>query len=81
MASYSYPTQVKIVVAAMAIHSFIIEQKFDDEILKTFEDEDCHVNNSDCENMDDTPNTFDDTEMGVIRNRIRDEIVSSREER
>ena len=64
-------------VAGMAIHNFIIEQRFGDEILETFEDEDCHMNNSDCVNMDETPNTLDDIEMGVVRDRIRDEIISS----
>ena len=84
MAPYPYPTQVKIVVASMVIHNFIIEQRYGDEILEAFEDENCYVNNShtsngDCENMEETPNTPDDTEMRIVRNRIRDQIVSSRE--
>lgn len=32
--------------------------------------------NGDYKNMDETPNTFDDTKMGVVRDHIQDEIIS-----
>ena len=68
----------------MVKHNFNIEQRFDDEILEAFQYEDCYVNNSymtngDCDNIDETPNTPNDTEIGIIRDRIRDQIVSSHE--
>ena len=80
MSPYPCPSQVKIVVAVMALHNFIIEQGLDDEILQAFDDEGFCVNESGFHNEEQEEKTVipDDNELGILRDRIRDEIIASR---
>ena len=78
MPPYQYPTQVKIVIAAMALHNFIIEEGLDDDILQAFDDENCCVNQYGTDIEEEETNVFDDNEMTLLRDRIRDQINASR---
>lgn len=78
MPPFSYKKQVKIVVAAIVVHNFIVDQGLQDEILFAFQDEEVQVNNDQpTMHEDDEASVPNDTLMRVIRDRIRDEIASS----
>ena len=76
MPPYQHPTQVKIVVACMAIHNFIVEQHQMDEVLKQVGIDEAIVepNEEADDNEDDDPMTLDESDMGAVRDGIRDQI-------
>ena len=75
MPPYQYPTQVKIVVACIAIHNFIIKQHQMDEVLEQAEIDKVIVEpNEKVDDEDDEPMTLDESNMGVVCDGIRDQI-------
>ena len=80
MSPYPYPNLVKIVVAAMALYSFIIKQGLEDEILQASNDECFCVNESGFHNEEQEEETVtpDNNELGILRDRIYDDIIASR---
>ena len=83
MPPYEFKTQVRIVVAAMAVHNFIIEQRMQDDFLSTYGNEEMQVgledDNVGIEAIDnDQETTLDEIEMGVVRDNIRDAICMAR---
>ena len=78
MPPYNYKKQVKIVIACMVLHNFIIEQRVVDEVLEeSFVDEDI-APEEDIDNNNDEPTTLDEIRMGDYRNAIRDLIADCR---
>ncbi|KAK1298553.1 hypothetical protein QJS10_CPB14g01405 [Acorus calamus] len=79
MPNYSYETQVKIVIATIAIHNFIIEQRISDEVLQFSQDT---MNGQQSTNDGDSnpgqENTNDLTmSMSAMRDSIRDQIAAA----
>ena len=77
MPPFSYKKQVKIVVATLVVHNFIVDQGLQDEILFAFQDEEVQVNNDQPTMHEDDDAIPYETLMGVIHDHIRDEIASS----
>ncbi|MQM06512.1 hypothetical protein Taro_039336 [Colocasia esculenta] len=81
MPPYSFPKQVKIVVASMTIHNFLIDQKMSDSMYMEFADENRFelermggsASNTSEEDIN-SNNMVDSSDMATIRDRIRDEI-------
>ena len=69
---------MKIVIACVALHNFIIEQRVVDGVLEeSFVDEDIALE-EDIDNDNVEPTTLDEIGMGDYRNAIRDLIVDAR---
>ena len=79
MAPFSYLKQVKIVIAAMTLHNFIVEQNMSDELLSQFSQEDLTTNNcTDNEIVSMKASGQDTSQMEEIRDCIRDSIATCR---
>ena len=67
MQLFDYPTQVRIVVACMTLHNFIVEQHLMDDVLEEVEI-DKTVVEPEPETNDESEDlvTLDETDMGII---------------
>ncbi|KAK1290524.1 hypothetical protein QJS10_CPB18g00717 [Acorus calamus] len=76
MPNYSCKTQVKIVIAAIAIHNFIIESHVSDEVLNQFDHDNIGQNstNDDGDSYPEQANS-DDFAMSTLHDSIKDQIV------
>ena len=79
MPPYSYRKQVRIIIACMAIHNFIIEQRQLDKLLEESNVvEEMLVGNEEVALIDDEPTFLELFHMGAFRDSIRDEIGLAR---
>ena len=78
MPPYSYKKQVKIVIACVALHNFIIEWVVDEILEESVVDEDI-APEEDIDNDNVEPTILDKIGMGNYRNAIRDLITNARE--
>ena len=67
MPPYTFLTQVKIVIATMAIHNFIVEQRLQDEVLDETQQMNT-LNNNTNENEGEEHGTAD--ELEICRGRL-----------
>ena len=76
MAPYPFSKQMQIVIAAMAIYNFIVEQKLD----SVFEDYERTTNNANetNANQNNVDAMVNELEMGLMRDTVRDQIVAVR---
>ena len=74
MPPYPYQAQVKIVVACMALHNFIIEQRQMDEVLEQDEAAEVLINPKVETDNQPEPVNLDEIEMGSFRDHLRDLI-------
>ena len=78
MPPYDYPNQVKIVVACMVLHNYIIEQRQMDEVLKNAEIANVIIGPDEDTDGNVEPTNLDEMEMGLFRDHIRGMIVDAR---
>ena len=75
MPPYTFLTQVKIVIATMAIHNFIVEQRLQYEVLDETQQMNT-LNNNNNEIGGEEQGTADELEMGIVRDNIRNQLVT-----
>ncbi|KAK1272113.1 hypothetical protein QJS04_geneDACA023489 [Acorus gramineus] len=79
MPNYPYRTQVKIVVAAIVIHNFIIDQKINDELTNTHEDEIFPPTKGlEGDPAPSRASSSDESQMSIVRDAICNEIAAAR---
>ena len=75
MPPFNFPTQVRIIIACMVLHKFIIEQRLMDEVLEEAEIDETVVE-PEPETNDESEDlvNLDETDMAIIRDNIKDHI-------
>ena len=67
MPPFDFPTQVRIVIACMVLHNFIIEQRLTDEVLEEAEiDETVVEPEPETNDESEDPVNLDETDMAII---------------
>ena len=79
MPPFDFPTQVRIVIACMVLHNFIIEQRLTDEVLEEADIDETVVEPEPKTNDEsEDPVNLDETDMAIIRDNIKDHIHMAR---